>query len=181
MTCTMCVAVRCGAVEIYRPNGERYNRLVEGDIFGQASLLRSNKVSFPARALEDSLIYYIPADAFAHLCAQHDVFADFVEAEGHSSLKTAVEAHGRASELISSNAEALSPGPWCGSRRMPASATGENHDRRIVAAGRNADETSLRRCASILAVLALSGAVGLATSRRASRAMPRASLRPMSG
>lgn len=92
--------VRSGAVEIYRRNGELYNRLVEGDIFGQAGLLRSNKVRFPARALEDSLIYYIPADVFAELCAQHDAFADFVEAEGHSRLKSAVEAQGRASELI---------------------------------------------------------------------------------
>ncbi|MGK9522498.1 cyclic nucleotide-binding domain-containing protein, partial [Salmonella enterica subsp. enterica] len=40
--------VRSGAVEIYRRNGELYNRLVEGDLFGQAGLLRSNKVRFPA-------------------------------------------------------------------------------------------------------------------------------------
>ncbi|MBA1203449.1 cyclic nucleotide-binding/CBS domain-containing protein [Pseudomonas capeferrum] len=92
--------VRSGAVEIYRRNGELYNRLVEGDIFGQAGLLRSNKVRFPAKALEDSLIYFIPAEVFAELCAQHDAFAEFVEAEGHSRLKSAVEAQGRASELI---------------------------------------------------------------------------------
>lgn len=53
--------VRSGAVEIYRRTGELYNRLVEGDIFGQAGLLRSNKVRFPAKALEDSLIYFIPS------------------------------------------------------------------------------------------------------------------------
>lgn len=99
--------VRSGAVEIYRRNGELYNRLVEGDIFGQAGLLRSNKVRFPARALEDSLIYYIPADVFADLCAQHDAFADFVEAEGHSRLKSAVEAQGRSSELIQLKCRAL--------------------------------------------------------------------------
>jgi CBS domain-containing protein len=99
--------VRSGAVEIYRRNGELYNRLVEGDIFGQAGLLRSNKVRFPARALEDSLIYFIPADMFADLCAHHDTFADFVEAEGHSRLKSAVEAQGRASELIQLRCRAL--------------------------------------------------------------------------
>ena len=99
--------VRSGAVEIYRRNGELYNRLVEGDIFGQAGLLRSNKVRFPARALEDSLVYFIPAELFAELCAQHDAFADFVEAEGHSRLKTAVEAQGRASELIQLRCRAL--------------------------------------------------------------------------
>ncbi|WP_339528564.1 DUF294 nucleotidyltransferase-like domain-containing protein [Pseudomonas mucidolens] len=99
--------VRSGAVEIYRRNGDLYNRLVEGDLFGQAGLLRSNKVRFPARALEDSLIYYIPAEVFADLCAQHDAFADFVEAEGHSRLKSAVEAQGRASELIQLKCRAL--------------------------------------------------------------------------
>lgn len=99
--------VRSGAVEVYRRNGELYNRLVEGDIFGQAGLLRSNKVRFPARALEDSLIYFIPAEVFAQLCAQHDAFADFVEAEGHSRLKSAVDAQGRASELIQLKSRAL--------------------------------------------------------------------------
>ena len=165
--------VRSGAVEIYRRNGELYNRLVEGDIFGQAGLLRSNKVRFPARALEDSLIYYIPADVFADLCAQHDAFADFVEAEGHSRLKTAVEAQGRASELIQLKCRALISRPlvWIASDAsvgdaakvmteqsvscvlvmsptglQPAEIQGIVTDRdlrtRVVAAGRNADETS---------------------------------------
>lgn len=99
--------VRSGAVEIYRRNGELYNRLGEGDIFGQAGLLRSNKVRFPAKALEDSLIYFIPADLFAELCEQHDSFAEFVEAEGHSRLKSAAEGQGRASELIQLKARTL--------------------------------------------------------------------------
>jgi CBS domain-containing protein len=91
--------VRSGAVEIYRRNGELYNRLSEGDIFGQAGLLRSNKVRFPARAIEDSLIYFIPGELFGQLCEAHDSFADFVEAEGQSRLKSAVESQGQASEL----------------------------------------------------------------------------------
>lgn len=99
--------VRSGAVEIYRRSGELYDRLVEGDIFGQAGLLRSNKVRFPAKALEDSLIYFIPADIIAQLCKRHDSFADFVEAEGHSRLKSAVEAQGRASDLIQLKSRAL--------------------------------------------------------------------------
>jgi CBS domain-containing protein len=92
--------VRSGAVEIYRRNGELYNRLSEGDIFGQAGLLRSNKVRFPARAIEDSLVYFIPGKLFGQLCEAHDSFADFVEAEGQSRLKSAVESQGQASELM---------------------------------------------------------------------------------
>jgi CBS domain-containing protein len=108
--------VRSGAVEIYRRDGELYNRLSEGDIFGQAGLLRSNKVRFPARAIEDSLIYFVPAALFAKLCEQHDSFADFVEAEGQSRLKTAVESQGKASDLMQIKVRTLiSRQPVCAS------------------------------------------------------------------
>ncbi|MGV8842069.1 MAG: DUF294 nucleotidyltransferase-like domain-containing protein [Pseudomonas sp.] len=92
--------VRSGAVEIYRRNGELYNRLTEGDLFGQLSLLRKNKVRFPARAIEDSLIYFIPDHVFEQLCETHESFADFVEAEGQSRLKSALDAQGKANELM---------------------------------------------------------------------------------
>ncbi|MCG4452836.1 DUF294 nucleotidyltransferase-like domain-containing protein [Pseudomonas sp. MMS21-TM103] len=92
--------VRSGAVEIYRRTGALYNRLTEGDIFGQFGLLRGHKVRLPARAIEDSLIYFIPGSLFEQLCEAHDFFADFVEAEGQSRLKSAVESQGNASELM---------------------------------------------------------------------------------
>jgi len=112
--------VRSGAVEIYRRHGELYNRLSEGDIFGQAGLLRSNKVRFPARAIEDSLIYFIPAPLFAQLCEQYDHFADFVEAEGQSRLKSAVESQGKASDLMQIKVRTLiSRQPVCASRDTP--------------------------------------------------------------
>lgn len=93
--------VRSGAVEIHRRGGELHNRLSEGDIFGQAGLLRGNKVRLGATAIEDSLIYFIPGALFHQLCEQFDSFADFVEAEGQSRLKSALEdSHGKASELM---------------------------------------------------------------------------------
>lgn len=52
--------VRSGAVEIYRRTGELYNRISEGEIFGQFGLLMNKKVRFPAKALEDTLVYKIP-------------------------------------------------------------------------------------------------------------------------
>ncbi|GAA6132642.1 DUF294 nucleotidyltransferase-like domain-containing protein [Halopseudomonas sabulinigri] len=91
--------VRSGAVEIFRRNGDLYNRLTEGGIFGHFGLLRHNRVRFPARAIEDTLLYYIPGVLFDQLCEQHETFADFVEAEGQSRLKAAVD-NGRASELM---------------------------------------------------------------------------------
>src|SRR5690554_2253588 len=91
--------IRSGAVEIYRRNGELFNRLGEGDIFGQASLRRGGRVRFPARALEDSLIYFIPGELFFRLCDEHEGFADFVDTEGAGRLRSAVQSQGRASEL----------------------------------------------------------------------------------
>lgn len=91
--------IRSGAVDIFRRNGDLYNRLGEGDIFGHFGLLRRNRVRFPARAIEDTLLYYIPGSLFDQLCEQYEHFADFVEAEGQSRLKAAVES-GRASELM---------------------------------------------------------------------------------
>lgn len=91
--------VRSGAVEIYRRNGTLYNRLTEGDVFGQFGL-RQHRVRYPAKAIEDSLIYFIPGALFEQLCDAHDGFADFVEAGGQSRLKSAVETQGKASELM---------------------------------------------------------------------------------
>lgn len=92
--------IRSGAVEIYRRNGELYNRLAEGEVFGQFGLLRGKKVRLPARAIEDSLIYFIPGQLFEQLCEAHEAFADFVEAEGQSRLKSVEESQGNASELM---------------------------------------------------------------------------------
>lgn len=93
--------VRSGAVEIYRRDGSLHNRLTEGDIFGQFGLLRGHKVRFPARAIEDSLIYFIPGALIEQLCEQHDSFAEFLEVGGQSRLKSALEGgQGKASDLM---------------------------------------------------------------------------------
>lgn len=99
-TITQLHYVRSGAVELFRRNGELHNRLIEGDIFGQSSLLRGGRVRLPATALEDSLIYFIPGEVFQRLCDEHDSFADFVEAEGQPRLKSVVDSHGKAGELM---------------------------------------------------------------------------------
>lgn len=71
--------IRSGAVEVYRRGGELHNRLGEGDIFGQFSLLRRCPVRYPAKTMEDTLIYFIPDAMFQHLCEIDDIFAEFVE------------------------------------------------------------------------------------------------------
>src|SRR5699024_8013532 len=59
--------IRSGSVELFRRSGELYNRLGDGDIFGQLGLLSDRVARFPARALEDTLIYFIPGELFKRL------------------------------------------------------------------------------------------------------------------
>lgn len=83
--------IRNGVVEIFRRNGELYNRLDQGKLFGQMGLLTNNKVRIPAKAVKDTLLYCIPESVFHDLCERYEVFADFVEVEDSMRLKQAVE------------------------------------------------------------------------------------------
>lgn len=82
--------IRSGAADIHRRTGELYNRLGEGDIFAHFSLLRDQRVHFPATAIEDTLIYLVPLATFRRLCEVDEDFADFVELE-RPRLKSAVD------------------------------------------------------------------------------------------
>lgn len=99
--------VRSGAVEIYRRSGALYNRLSEGDVFGQMGLLMNNRVRMPAKALEDTLIYFIPEAVFNQLFEQFEQFADFVEVEDRTRLRQAVSSHNEANDLTTSKVKKL--------------------------------------------------------------------------
>ncbi|MBS3804130.1 MAG: cyclic nucleotide-binding/CBS domain-containing protein [Oleiphilaceae bacterium] len=92
--------IRSGAVDIFRRSGELYNRLSEGDMFGQFGLMMGKTVRFPGKAVEDTLIYCIPADIFQELWETEPHFADFVEIEDRTRLHTAVTKKGKSSELM---------------------------------------------------------------------------------
>ena len=98
--------IRSGAVEVYRYNGELYNRLEEGDIFGQFGLLRKRRVRFPARAIEDTLLYRISEAIFNRLCEEDGQFADFVELSG-SRLKSTVEQTRRENDMMATRIRKL--------------------------------------------------------------------------
>lgn len=71
--------IRTGLVETFRRNGDLYNRLSEGGFFAEQGLLRGKKVRFPATAVEDTLIYRIPANVFESVFESNDYFADYME------------------------------------------------------------------------------------------------------
>lgn len=99
--------IRSGAVELYRRSGSLHNRLTEGDLFGQTGLVRNNKVRYAARAIEDTLVYRIPGHLFDSLCESHEHFAEFVEVEAPSRLKTAVTNPGPATLLMETKVHTL--------------------------------------------------------------------------
>jgi CBS domain-containing protein len=81
--------IRSGSVELFRRSGELYNRLGPGNIFGQLGLLTGDKARFPARALEDTLIYLIPGERFRELFESNVAFAEYVEVEDRTRLRQA--------------------------------------------------------------------------------------------
>ena len=100
--------IRSGVVEVFRRNGNLYNRLDQGELFGQMGLFTNNKVRFPAKAVKDTLLYCISESVFYDLCERFDSFADFVEAEDSTRLKQAVESNSDdANDLTTSKVKTL--------------------------------------------------------------------------
>ncbi|NLS13065.1 cyclic nucleotide-binding/CBS domain-containing protein [Vibrio sp. SM6] len=99
--------IRSGAMELYRRKGELYNRIDTGCVFGQMGLLMNNRVRMPAKAIEDTLVYCIPADIFNQLCDEFDYFADFMELEDSARLRTVVSNHGEGNDLTTVKARKI--------------------------------------------------------------------------
>jgi len=83
--------IRSGSVEIFRRTGELHNRLEPGDVFGQMGILLNGHVRYPARALEDTLIYRISAKKFLEMCDLVGEFGDYFEVNEHSTLQQIVQ------------------------------------------------------------------------------------------
>lgn len=83
--------VRSGSVEVFRRTGELYNRLESGEVFGQMGILLNGHVRYPARALEDTLIYRIPSEKILEMCDRVEEFGDYFEFNEHSTLQQEVQ------------------------------------------------------------------------------------------
>jgi CBS domain-containing protein len=99
--------IRSGAVESYRRNGELYNRLDRGDTFGEMALLMNRRVRFPAKALEDTLVYCLPADTFDQYCEQFEFFSDYFEAEGGDLLRRTLSRQADGNDLTTVKIKSL--------------------------------------------------------------------------
>lgn len=92
--------IRSGVVEVFRHTGDLYNRLSDGGFFGEAGLLRTGKVRFPVKAIEDTLVYFIPGAHFNRLYDEYEAFADAVEIEDRERLNRAVSSREGANDLM---------------------------------------------------------------------------------
>lgn len=101
------LVVRSGVVEVYRRKGELFNRLSEGGVFGQWGLMMNRKVRFPAQAIEDTLIYFIPATVFDELFERFETFSDYMEMEHSSRLRQVVKNSNGSNELIKSKVTSI--------------------------------------------------------------------------
>jgi CBS domain-containing protein len=97
--------IRSGAVEIFRRDGELYNRLDEGGIFGQMSILLQGRVRYPATAFQDTLTYCIPAEVFSDCCQRYENFADYFDES--ASLRQAIDDHSGKNDMTSVKAATL--------------------------------------------------------------------------
>ncbi|MEJ1297671.1 MAG: putative nucleotidyltransferase substrate binding domain-containing protein [Candidatus Sedimenticola sp. (ex Thyasira tokunagai)] len=89
--------VRTGAVELC-DDGELLARLGEGDIFGYRASRMGISSHLRGIAIEDTLIYQLPAEEVDNLCAKHTQFAYFFGSAGGDRLsgdigKTAKESN----------------------------------------------------------------------------------------
>ena len=132
--------IRSGAVEIYRRSGEIYNRLGEGDLFGQLALMTGKTARFSVRAIEDTLIYFVPASTFRTLFDEEEAFAEFVEVEDRTRLRQAASEQATASAFMTTKVSRLV--------RLPPLTINESADIQKAA------ETMAERAASSLIILA---------------------------
>ncbi|MFH4639903.1 DUF294 nucleotidyltransferase-like domain-containing protein [Vibrio alginolyticus] len=99
--------VRSGAVEIYRRKGELYNRIDAGGLFGQMGLLMNNRVRMPAKAIEDTLVYCIPENIFNELCDEFENFADYMELEDSTRLRSAISSRSESNDFTTAKARKI--------------------------------------------------------------------------
>lgn len=82
--------IRSGAVELRSPDDELVARLGEGDVFGYRTSQQESDTKYRGLAMEDCLLYQLPANEVDTLCDQHAQFAYFFTPVGGERLRGAV-------------------------------------------------------------------------------------------
>ena len=88
--------VRTGAVELHDAEDELIARLGEGDVFGYRTSSIENTEGHHGCALEDTLVYQLPAKEVDDLCKRYPPFAYFFRSEGGGRLRDGLSHIGQA-------------------------------------------------------------------------------------
>ncbi|MEM6833061.1 MAG: putative nucleotidyltransferase substrate binding domain-containing protein [Pseudomonadota bacterium] len=91
--------VRSGAVELFVGGTDLAHRFSAGNCFAYPSLLRGGKTRHSVKALEDTLLYCVPAALFHDFFAKYEAFRLYFSTEEAERLRVAISA--RSSEDIS--------------------------------------------------------------------------------
>lgn len=91
--------IRSGAVELRDPEGHLIDRLGEGEAFGYPSLLTNAPAARRVMALEDALLYRLPAEAFHALRHAHDSVDRFFAQAHAARIRVAVTQRAAAAAL----------------------------------------------------------------------------------
>ncbi|MGE4527549.1 MAG: DUF294 nucleotidyltransferase-like domain-containing protein [Rhodospirillaceae bacterium] len=84
--------VRTGAVESRAADGRLLGRAAEGECFALADLLRGGVAGSRTAAIEDCLVYLLPAETFTALRREHPAFGGAFAAFNGGGLAAAIEA-----------------------------------------------------------------------------------------
>lgn len=83
--------IRSGAIEVSDSSGEITGRFTEGDWVGYRSILRGGTVSLSATALEDCLLYQLPASLFIDLVEHYPPIRDWFAKHKPVRLRSALK------------------------------------------------------------------------------------------
>lgn len=84
--------VRSGAVELHELGDSLTARLGEGSCFAYPSLMRDGKIRNAVTAIEDTLLYLVPASIFHKLRAEHQPVSQFFSGAEATRLRSALSA-----------------------------------------------------------------------------------------
>ncbi|MDJ0979635.1 MAG: putative nucleotidyltransferase substrate binding domain-containing protein [Erythrobacter sp.] len=134
--------VRSGAVELMLAGDELSARLEAGSCFAYPSLLRGGEVRNTTSAIEDTLLYSLPAERFHALRERHSDFAAFFARDEAARLSHALK------QRRDGNAFSLDDRPIAGliARAAPVTCAGETTIAEAVALMAQRDVSTLAIC-----------------------------------
>lgn len=111
--------VRSGAVELLEGGSDLALMISAGGCFAFPSLLRDGVTRHGVKAIEDSLLYCMPAALFHRLCEQHRAFRIYFSSEEADRLRSAIARKSEAPVSLGSLQSAATPiGKIIGSRPL---------------------------------------------------------------